>query len=153
MGGRPGRPTSSKAAATSPRGAASSATQKPAFTLNKLQRDNGNPENPFTTATFAGAIGENIEYEVIAKNTGNVPLTFSNFTDPKCDEGTITGGPGANPVPVGGSTTYFCVHNIKAEDSEAGVLENTAELAGELVGGGTPTTHVSNTVVVAPISP
>jgi large repetitive protein len=125
---------------------------EPAFKLEKLQRNSANKEQePFTTATLGGTLDENVEYEVIATNTGNVPLTFSNFVDARCDEGTITGGPGTGTVAPGTSTTYLCTHVIKEAEREAGVLENAAELTGEQAGGGTPIAHTSNTVVINPI--
>jgi hypothetical protein len=117
----------------------------PEFTIQKLQRFAG--EAKYTTATLAlGHVGKTVEYEVVVKNTGNVPLTFTNFLDPKCDEGTITGGP-SEPVALGGSTTYFCKHVLTEADREVGFYTNAASVTGTPEGG-PETTEESNTVVV-----
>ena len=75
------------------------------------------------------------------KNTGNVPLTFSGFTDEKCTN--LAGGPGANPVVPGESTTYTCEQLL----STFGEYQNAATDTGT-AGGDPPVTHTSNTVVV-----
>jgi hypothetical protein len=118
----------------------------PAFTLEKLQRI-GSKTSYQTTPLPAGKVGQLVEYAIEAENTGNVPLKFSNFTDPKCDAGTITGGPGANPVGIGQETTYFCTHVLTAADGAAGFYTNTAEDTGESEEG-TKITNESNTVIV-----
>ena len=66
---------------------------EPSFTIEKLQEIEGSKAG-FTTSKLKGKVGDTIDYEIIVENTGNVPLTFSNFTDEQCDEGTIAGGPG-----------------------------------------------------------
>ena len=125
---------------------------EPAFTLEKLQRDAAGSD-PFTTATLPGSVGEEVEYEVIANNTGNVPLTFSNFIDPGCDEGTLAGGPGESSVAPGASTTYTCRHTLTEADAEAGSFSNTATDTGTPPkGNGEPVTESSNTVLIEPIS-
>jgi hypothetical protein len=85
------------------------------------------------------------------RNTGNVPLVLSNFSDPRCDGGTIEGGQGETPLApgpmpsLGGSTTYTCRHVITG----TAVYENTATVtATPPPSGGTPITPTSNTVVV-----
>jgi hypothetical protein len=112
----------------------------PAYTIEKLQRIKNGVE-PFTTSPMTAGLKETMEYEIIVKNTGNVPLTFSEFTDEKCTN--IAGGPGATPVAPGDSTTYTCEHLLSA----VGKYTNTATVAGTPEGG-TPITHNSNTVVV-----
>jgi hypothetical protein len=74
-----------------------------------------------------------------------VALSFSNFSDPKCDEGTISGGPGSSPVAPSASSTYFCDHVL----TSVGSYSNTAtDTATPPEGQGAPVTHTSNTVVV-----
>ena len=113
---------------------------EPAFTVEKLQRIGG---GSFTKEKLTGSIGETVEYEIIVRNTGDTPLTFSSFEDSNCDPGTIAGGPGANPVGVGESTTYTCSHKLTSEGEYTNVATVTGGASGE-----TPTSHTTNTVVV-----
>jgi hypothetical protein len=120
---------------------------KPAFTIEKLQKIAGGGE--FTKEQLAGELAQTIEYEIIVKDTGNTSLTFSNFTDTKCDSGTIAGGP-SGPLEPGQSATYTCNHVITPTDQLAGSYENNATDTGTPPEGqGSPITHTSNTVVVA----
>ena len=52
----------------------------PAFTLHKLQSIGGT----FVDTTInGGVVGEVIQYQIVATNTGNLPLTFNgSFNDP-----------------------------------------------------------------------
>lgn len=125
----------------------------PAFTLEKLQQIAGTGGS-YTSSQLSGAVAQTVDYEIIVKNTGNVPLTLSNFSDPQCDAGTLAGGPeGGAALPVGGSTTYTCTHLLSAADGSAGSYTNTVTLTGDPPGGeGLPVTNTSNTVVVS-VSP
>jgi hypothetical protein len=124
---------------------------EPNLSLQKLQRIAGSES--FTTSPVAGAVGQEVEYEIVAKNTGNVPLTLSNFTDTGCDEGTLSGGPGESQVPSEASTTYFCRHTLTEADRESGSYSNSASVTGTPPEGkGEPVTQSSNTVVVEPIT-
>ena len=38
-------------------------------------------KGPFTKNELTGKVGQVVEYEIIVRNTGNVPLEFTNFTD------------------------------------------------------------------------
>ena len=79
---------------------------------------------------------------MIVKNTGNVPLTFANFTDANCTN--IKGGPTKALAP-GESATYTCEHALTA----AGTYSNQASVEGDPPAeDGLPITHSSNTVVV-----
>jgi hypothetical protein len=121
---------------------------EPSFSIEKLQEIAGSGKG-FTTAQLAANVGQTVDYEIIVKNTGNVPLTFSEFTDEKCDSGTIAGGPGANPVEPGESTTYTCDHVFTEADKTAGLYTNNATDTGTPPeGDGGPITHTSNTVIV-----
>ncbi len=119
----------------------------PAFTIEKLQKISTSKTAYQTAPLPAGKVGETVDYAIDVENTGNVPLKFSNFTDPKCDAGTITGGPGTSAVGIGQETTYFCSHKLTAADGAAGFYTNTAEDTGESEEG-TKITHESNTVIV-----
>jgi hypothetical protein len=88
-------------------------------------------------------VGQTINYEIVVTNTGNVPLFFGGFSDEKCES--VTGGPGAESIAPGASTTYFCQHLL----TEAKAYSNTARVTGTPpVGDGPPTTNTSNPVVV-----
>jgi hypothetical protein len=77
------------------------------------------------------------------KNTGNVPLTFSNFTDAGC--GPVTGGPGSGKVLLRASSTYKCSHVL----GEVGTYSNSATVTARRSPPSGPTvTHTSNIVVV-----
>jgi hypothetical protein len=120
-------------------------TPEPAFTIEKLQRIAGSGAG-YTTETLTATVGETVEYEIIVKNTGTVPETFTSFTDPEC-EGAIAGGP-SGPVAEGGSTTYTCKRALNA----TGTFTNAAEVTGSTVGG-RPTTKPSNVVEVTVSAP
>jgi hypothetical protein len=120
-----------------------------AFTIEKLQRIAGTGGS-YTTAPLTGHEGQTIEYEIVVKNTGYLPLTFSGFTDAHCGTGTITGGSGSEPVARGDSTKYFCRHMLSTADQAAGSYTNTATDRGSPPAGeGAPITETSNTVTVA----
>jgi hypothetical protein len=125
----------------------------PAFTLEKLQQIAG-ATGSYTSSPLSGVVGQTVDYEIVVKNTGNVPLTLSSFSDRQCDEGTLAGGPeGGAALPVGASTTYTCTHLLNAADGSAGSYANTVTLAGDPPGGeGSTVTNNSNTVVVS-VSP
>src|SRR5205807_2242485 len=94
----------------------------PAFTIEKLERIAGS----FTTATLSGKVGQTVEYEIVVTDTGDTLLSLSNFTDGRCDPGTIAGGPGAKALAPGESTKYTCTHVLTNADQIAGRYENVA---------------------------
>src|SRR5262249_37544564 len=127
---------------------------EPSFTIEKLQKIEGS-QGPFTANELEGKDGETVDYQIVVTNTGNTQLTFGPLVDPKCDEGTIEGGPGAEPVqpagiggsPPAGKTTYTCKHTITSEDGLD--YTNVASVTGSPPAGqGAPVTNESNTVVV-----
>ncbi len=119
----------------------------PAFSIEKLQKIEG-AAGSYTSSQLTGQVGQTVDYEIIVKNTGNVPLTLGEFTDPHCDAGTIAGGPGG-ALAVDASTTYTCTHLLDEADRSAGSYSNTATVTGTPPEGeGSPVTHTSNTVVV-----
>jgi hypothetical protein len=120
---------------------------EPSFTIEKLQRIEGNVA-PYTTAPQKAEVGETVDYEILLANTGNVPLSLSSFTDPRCDEGTISGGPAEGTLAVGESSAYLCKHLLTEADLAVGSYANTVSiLATPPSGDGSPVTQVSNTVV------
>jgi hypothetical protein len=124
----------------------------PAFTVEKLQQLGS---GGYTTAQLSGTVGETVHYEIVVKNTGNVPVTIGSFSDPQCDQGTLTGGTGGPALPAGASTTYTCTHLLDTVDGSAGSYTNTVTVSATPPSGeGTTITNSSNTVVatVAPAS-
>jgi hypothetical protein len=114
----------------------------PKYTIEKRQKMAGG--GAYGTATLPSThVGQTVEYEILVTNTGNVPLTLSGFTDPKCEA--ITGGPGEKQLGVGEQTIYFCHHALNKADGEAGVDCNVATVTGQ---DGPPKTQESNTVCV-----
>jgi len=118
-------------------------TADPELEVEKLQKYS-NKQKYTKELLKLGHEGNVVDYEIIVKNSGNVPLTL-NFKDLGCDEGTISGGP-TGPLGRGESTTYFCRHTLTKADVEAGSRCNTATVEGEGEGG--PVTKESNTVCV-----
>jgi len=119
---------------------------EPAFSIEKLQKVED--EASFTKSEVTGDVGETIYYEIVVKNTGNVPLTFSGFTDANCEG--LAGGPGGSEVAPGESTTYTCDHLL----SKGGSYTNTASDTGTPPEGkGGPVMHTSNTVVANVLAP
>jgi hypothetical protein len=117
------------------------------FTIQKLQRVEGAGE--FTTAPLSAGIEETVEYEIVVTNTGNVPEVYSEFSDPKCDVGTVAGGPGLTSLLPGESTIYTCNHVMVIKDARKGPYKNTASVrATPPPGQGNPVNHTSNTVEV-----
>jgi hypothetical protein len=104
----------------------------------------------FTTSPLPlGKPGQTVDYQITVTNTGNVPLTITNFTDPKCDNGTIEGGPGTKELQFGESTVFTCKHLLTVADREVGFYTNTATVTGTPPeGDGEPITENSNTVIV-----
>jgi uncharacterized repeat protein (TIGR01451 family) len=128
--------------AGAPAGAGFECGCEPAFTIEKLQEIEGS-DSEFTTSPLTGAIGQTVDYQIVVVNTGEVPETFSEFSDPQCDQGSIAGGPGTSFVTPGQTATYTC-SRVLATD---GLYVNEATVTGTSIFG-TPVTHTSNQVVV-----
>lgn len=117
----------------------------PSLSIEKLQRIG--PETAYTPSTLTGEVGQTVEYEMLVKNTGNLPLTLSALSDPHCDAGTIAGGPGGATLAIGESTTFTCTHLLTVADQAAGSYTNTASDTATTPEG-SPVSGESNTVVV-----
>lgn len=76
------------------------------YTIEKLQRLG--TEGEYTAAELTGKVGETIHYEIVVKNTGELPLKFSKFSDPGCTN--IKGG--AEELQPGASATWTCEEKI-----------------------------------------
>jgi len=117
-------------------------TEEPSFTIVKRQEIKGSGAG-FTTAPLTGKEGETVDYQIAVTNTGHVKETFTSFTDPHCDAGTIAGGPGATPVAPGETTIFTCSHLL----TTLGSYTNEATITGNTIGG-RPVVETSNQVVV-----
>jgi hypothetical protein len=115
-------------------------TAEPSFTIEKLQQIDG---SGFSTATLTGAVGNTVEYRIVVTNTGRVPETLEGFSDPNCAPGTLSGGPGSEPLAPGQAATYSCSRALRA----VGTYVNEATVTADTVGGG-PLTLSSNRVIV-----
>jgi uncharacterized repeat protein (TIGR01451 family) len=122
----------------------------PAFTVEKLQRIAGGT-GTYTTAQLSGDVGQTVEYEIVVKNTGNVALTLATFSDPRCDAGTIGGGPGGMPVQPGGSSTFTCTHLITAQEDITNIA--TVEATPPAGGGSLPPLESHEVLVTVPGAP
>jgi hypothetical protein len=103
VGGRPLTLTSNQVVVEVP--------EKSEMTIEKSQRIAGS-SGPFTQSRLIASSGQAVGYQIVVHNTGNVPLTLSEFRDEHCDSGTLAGGPGQTPLAIGGSTTYTCSHTL-----------------------------------------
>lgn len=122
----------------------------PEFTIEKLQEVSGSGSG-YTTAPVKAGAGQTIDYKFIVTNTGNVPLTFTDFSDSHCDAGTLTGSPGTATLAVGESAEYLCSHVLRTKDLRNGPFTNTASAeASPPEGEGKPASATSNTVIVEP---
>ncbi len=120
---------------------------EPRLTLSKVQEIKGSGSG-FTSSLLTGTVGQTVLYQITAKNTGNVPLTLSEFTDIYCDEHTISGGlPAGTPLAPGSSTTYSCSAKLK-EIPENGKFLNVASVGDAPSAGGSTETTASNAVEV-----
>lgn len=118
----------------------------PNFAIEKQQRIGSTKR--FTTEELKGEVGQTVEYQAVVTNSGNVALTFSGFTDERCDAGTISGGPGNRPVRPGESTTYLCHHLLSEADLLRDSYSNLASDTGTPPAGEGSLTRSSNAVVV-----
>jgi uncharacterized repeat protein (TIGR01451 family) len=122
----------------------------PQMALEKLERIG--PSGEYVRGPLTGNVGETVDYAIVVRNTGNVPLTLTNFEDPVCDPGTIVGG--ESPLAAGASTKFMCTHLLTEADLHGSPLLNTAELIGTPPEGeGNPQKVKSNTVEVTVTTP
>jgi uncharacterized repeat protein (TIGR01451 family) len=118
------------------------------FTIQTTQSLGG----PFTTEAIPGSVGQTVDYQTTATNTGNTPLNFTGFSDPGCDS--IPAGGSASPIPPRGSITFVCTHRLTEADKTAGVFANAASITGTPASGETPAEpilHTTTGVLVSPI--
>ncbi|MCC6496795.1 MAG: DUF11 domain-containing protein [Propionibacteriaceae bacterium] len=95
-----------------------------------------------------GSAGDTIEYSVLVTNSGNVTLTSVAVTDPQVD----TVACSDTTLAPGGSTTCSATYTLTQADVDAGVVVNTASVAGDPPAGDpvTGTDSVTTTVAASP---
>ena len=109
-----------------------------AYTIEKLQTVSGE----YTRANLLAKVGETVHYEIIVTNTGETPLTFSDFRDANCTN--LAGGT-TGPVKPHEAATWTCEHELTSE----GEWVNLASVEGdEGTGAG-----ISNAVSVKAVKP
>ena len=104
------------------------------LSLSKVQEIKGTRHRLHLLA-LTGAVGQTVLYQITAKNTGNVPLALSEFTDIYCDEDTVSGGlrPGGTLAP-GDSTTYSCSPSSPKSPKTATPTRTSRASAGTAIG-------------------
>ncbi len=95
----------------------------PNFTLQAAQEISGSKAG-FTTGELSATLGQTVDYQVTVRNTGNVPLRMSNFSDAGCAG--LSGGPGAEELAPSHSSVFDCQRQI----SHSGTYLNQASLEG-----------------------
>jgi hypothetical protein len=123
---------------------------EPAFAIEKTQTIAGS-HSGFHAAPIIAEVGQTIEYEIRVTNTGNTVITFGALADPKCDPGTLHGGPPGGILEPGGFARYFCTHALTPEDLAAGSYSNVATIAG--TPNGVPEKEETSNTVLAQVVP
>ena len=113
----------------------------PSFTVEKLQRIAGTG-GEFTTLELNAEVGQTVQYEIVVTD-GPLPLSFANFTDANCQN--IGGGPGANVLAAGASTTWTCEHKL----TTTGLYTNEASVEGNPEAGKKTSNKVTVNVAAA----
>ncbi len=105
-------------------------TASPALSVVKEQRIAGTTDG-FSGASLNVTVGQQIEYEMILSNTGDLPLALT-ASDPGCDASTLSGPFGAldagGLLAPGGAVSYDCTHVIVPGDAPA--FTNTVTASG-----------------------
>jgi uncharacterized repeat protein (TIGR01451 family) len=117
------------------------------FTIQTTQSLGG----PFTTEAIPGSVGQTVDYQTVATNTGNTPLNFTGFSDPGCDS--MPAGGSAIPIPPRGSLTFVCTHRLTEADRTAGVFANAASITATAASGETPAKPVLHTTAGVLVNP
>ena len=111
---------------------------EPNFTIEKLQRIKG--EGSYVASAKSGKAGETVEYKIVVKNTGNLPLKFAALKDTGC-EGVSPSG--TTELAVGAEESFTCSHVLAV-----GANNNEASIEGN-EGTGTKTSNKVTTTVAS----
>jgi hypothetical protein len=127
----------------------------PKLSIEKLERLGEAGE--YAKGPLTGHVGETVDYAIIVRNTGNVPLTLSNLEDPNC--GAITPenpkiASGEIPLAAGASTKLTCTHQLTEADLQTTPYTNIAHVTGTPPeGDGSPLEKVPSNTVEVGVSP
>jgi conserved repeat domain len=93
-------------------------------------------------------VGENVGYDFVVTNTGDLPITGVTITDPL-----VTGiTPASADIPVGGSATFTSAPRpVTQADVDDGSIDNTATANGSTAGGALSATDSAS--IAIPASP
>lgn len=97
----------------------------------------------FATGELSVVVGQTVDYQITVRNTGNVSLKLTSFTDAGCVN---IAGPGRAEIEPTESTTYTCERTITSSGSYAN--EASVEAAPPK-GDGAPLAHTSNKVLAS----
>jgi uncharacterized repeat protein (TIGR01451 family) len=117
---------------------------EPSLAVETLQEIKGTGTE-YTAWPLSGTVGQTVDYEVIAKNTGNVALALTEFSDTHCDFGTFTGPSRGVTLPPGEMVTYHCSHMLGEGDVPQ--WSNTAIVTWEYLSG--PPASATSTVLTS----
>ncbi len=97
----------------------------------------------FTEDELTATLGQLVDYRITVRNSGNVSLVLSNFSDVSCAN--LAGGPGQGELAPAQSTVYTCERAI----NRSGTYLNEASVEGvPPTGLGFPLTRASNELIV-----
>ncbi|GGF30705.1 DUF7507 domain-containing protein [Echinicola rosea] len=116
------------------------AEQLPNWTIDKT---NTNPSNSYAQP------GDELTYDIVIENTGNVSINNVSVFDPKATSGpTYVSGDDTNPdvLDVGESWTYSVTYTVTQKDVDNGSYTNTASASGNSIGGTLPDISDDETV-------
>jgi len=117
------------------------------LSLSKTQEIKGSGTG-FTASTLTASVGQTVLYQIAAKNTGNVSLDVTEFTDIYCDG--VSPGGGVMLVP-GQTVVYTCSERLTSIP-EGNFYTNVAFIKGSGAEGASAET-ASNAVEVKVVEP
>ncbi|SFU15003.1 conserved repeat domain-containing protein, partial [Algoriphagus locisalis] len=102
------------------------ATQTPKWTISKSVNEGG-----------YGEIGDELTYDIVLSNTGNVSISNVVVSDPQATSGPtyVSGDDGNDILDVGETWVFTATHVINQDDLNAGEFTNVVTAAGDPAGG------------------
>uniref|UniRef100_UPI00047AB329 DUF7507 domain-containing protein n=1 Tax=Algoriphagus vanfongensis TaxID=426371 RepID=UPI00047AB329 len=102
------------------------ATQTPKWSISKSVNEGG-----------YGEIGDELTYDIVLSNTGNVSISNVVVSDPQATSGPtyVSGDDGNNTLDVGETWVFTATHIIDQDDLNAGEFTNEVTASGDPAGG------------------